>query len=124
NALVMIVRDEIEDVFLEIRAGAADGRDLVLANHLGQRETELGRRHRPRQRDQHLSAVFEVAVVVARGRLERGGIEVSVVVIDELRDGTHLPSGKCGRIVPHAQEATQLHSYTAAKLQSCKAAKR
>jgi hypothetical protein len=80
------VRDEVEDVLLEIRAGATDRGDLPLPDHLREREAELGGRHRPRQRDQHLPPLLEVLVVVDRGSLQRGGVEVAVVVVDEARD--------------------------------------
>jgi hypothetical protein len=55
HALVVIVRDEIEDVLLEIRAGAADGVDLVLPDHFRQREAEFRRAHRAGQRHEHLA---------------------------------------------------------------------
>ena len=60
DALVMIVRDEIVNVFLEIRAGAADAVDFVLADHFGERKSQLGRAHRAGQRDQHLAAACEM----------------------------------------------------------------
>ncbi len=68
NALVVIVRDEVEDVFFQIRAGAADGVDLVLTNHLGERATDLGGAHRTGDRDEHLAAIFEVRRCTRRRR--------------------------------------------------------
>ena len=38
NALVVIVRDEVENVLFQIRAGAADGVNFVLPDHLGKRK--------------------------------------------------------------------------------------
>ncbi len=38
DAHVVIVRDEIEHVFFEVGAGAADGVHLAAADHLGQRK--------------------------------------------------------------------------------------
>jgi hypothetical protein len=35
------MRHEIEDVFLKIGAGAADAVNLVLADHLGQRQAQF-----------------------------------------------------------------------------------
>ena len=87
HALVVIVRDEIEDVLLEVRAGAADGGDLVLPDHFRERETELGGAHRAGQGHEHLAAAGEVGLV-ALGRInERGGIEMTVVMRDEIADG-------------------------------------
>ena len=37
NALVEVVRHEVENVFLKICAGAADAMNLLLADHLGER---------------------------------------------------------------------------------------
>ena len=36
DADVVVMRDQIEHVFLEVRAGAADGVDFLLADHFGQ----------------------------------------------------------------------------------------
>ena len=56
DALVEIVRNQIENIFFEIRAGAADAMNFVLADHLGQREPEFGRAHRAREGHEHLAA--------------------------------------------------------------------
>src|SRR5207237_10637227 len=40
KTLVFGARDQIEEVLLQIRAGAGDGMDFVLTNHLRQRNTE------------------------------------------------------------------------------------
>ena len=61
HALVVIVRDKIVNVFLEVRAGAADPMNFVLANHLGKRKAELGRAHRARERDKHFAAARQDA---------------------------------------------------------------
>ena len=60
DALVVVVRDEIEDVFLEIGAGAADAVNLVLADHLGERKAELGGAHGAAEGDEHFAAGGEV----------------------------------------------------------------
>ena len=54
HALVMIVRDEIVNVLFQIRAGAANSVDFVLANHFGERKAQLGGAHGARERDEHL----------------------------------------------------------------------
>ena len=86
HALVAFVGHEVEDVLLQVRPGARDGVHLVLADHLGQGDPQLRRRHRAGQGDQHLVPGGEMAVVVLRRRDQRRGIEVAVVVLDELGD--------------------------------------
>ena len=68
---------------------------LSAADHLGERQPELGRAHRAGERHEHLAAGVEVAHVAVGGVDERGGVEVPVVVLDEIRDRAHLhsPSG-------------------------------
>ena len=80
----MIVRDEVEDVFLEVRAGAADAVNLARADHLRQRHAELGRAHRAGQRDEHRAAAIEMRDVAVGRVAQRRGVEVAVVMIDEL----------------------------------------
>ncbi len=63
HALVEVVGDEVEDVFFEIRAGAADAVDLVLADHFGQRDTEFGGAHGAGKGDEHFAAGGEKLVV-------------------------------------------------------------
>ena len=90
HALVMVVRDQVEDVLLQVRARADHGVDLVASDHLGQRDAELGGRHGPGQRHQHLPARAQMRVV-GPGRIhERGCVEVAVVPRDEPR---HRPLG-------------------------------
>ena len=64
HLFVMIVRDEIEDVLLEIRAGATDRMDLVAADHLRERHPDLGGRHRAGDGHKHFPAAIEMADVV------------------------------------------------------------
>jgi hypothetical protein len=86
DADVVVVGDEVEDVLLEVRARAADAVDLVLADHLGERDAELGRAHRARERHEHrAAAVHELRVALGRVD-ERRGVEVAEVVADELLD--------------------------------------
>jgi hypothetical protein len=53
---VVVVRDEVEEILLEVCAGAADRVHLVAADHLGERQAELPGRHRPGERHHHLAA--------------------------------------------------------------------
>ena len=87
DALVVVVGDEVEDVFFEVGAGADDGVDFVLADHLGEGEAELGGGHGAGEGDEHLAAGLEVGLV-AFGGVEQGGrVEVAVVVREKLGDG-------------------------------------
>ncbi len=86
NALVVVVGDEVEDVLLEVGAGADDGVDLVLADHLGEGEAELGGGHGAGEGDEHLAAGLQVGLVALGGVDEGGGVEVAVVVGQKLRD--------------------------------------
>jgi hypothetical protein len=61
DALIVVVGDQVEHVLLKVGARAHDGVDLVLADHLGQRDAELGRGHGARQRHEHLAAGLQVA---------------------------------------------------------------
>ena len=88
HALVVIVRDEIEDILLEIRAGADDRVHLVLADHLRERDAELGGAHRAGERHQHLAAGGEVRLVALRRVEQRGRVEVTIILRDEFRDRT------------------------------------
>ena len=89
EALVVIVRDQVENVFFEVGAGPADRVNLLLADHLGERQTEFGRAHRAGQRHEHLPALVEVAPV-SIGRVdERPGVEVPVMVTNEFADLAH-----------------------------------
>src|SRR5580700_7000830 len=86
DALVMIVRHEIVKIFLKIRAGAANSMHFILANHLGERKSQLGRTHRACERDEHASAAGEVVNVSLRGVNYCGGIEMTVVMFQKRGD--------------------------------------
>jgi len=90
DALVVVVRDEVEDVLFEIGAGADDAVDLVLADHLGEGDAELGGGHGATEGDEHLAAGLQVGLVALGGVEQGGSIEVMVVLRDELRDGALL----------------------------------
>ena len=56
---------------------------LVAADHLGQRQAQLGGAHGARQGHHHLAAAVMMRLV-AFGRIdERGRVEMAVVVLDE-----------------------------------------
>ncbi len=86
DADVVVVRHQIEDVLLEVGAGAADAVDLSLADHFGQRQPDLGGGHGARQRQEHPAAVVDVLDIAPGGVDQSGGVEVAVVVGDEFED--------------------------------------
>ena len=88
DAFVEIVGDEVEDVFLEVGAGADDAVDFSLADHFGEGDAEFGGAHGAGEGHEHDAAGVEVAGVGFGGVLEGGGVEVAVVEVDELGDGT------------------------------------
>ena len=94
---------------------------LSAADHLGQRQAELGRAHRAGERHQHLAAAVEVRDVAVGGVDQRRGVEVAVVVPDEIarsrpstdpRASRARPSkrGRLGNRAPrHNHAARELH---------------
>jgi hypothetical protein len=60
--------------------------NFILPDHFGEREAEFRRAHRAAERDHHFAAVVEMRDVTARGVHERRGVEVAIVVLDELRN--------------------------------------
>src|SRR5450756_1218284 len=82
--------DEVEDILLQIRAGAGNEMHLVLADHLGEREAQFRSAHGPAQRDHHLAALVEVGHVALGGVHERRGVEMTVVMLDETGNGSTL----------------------------------
>ena len=88
HPLVVVVRDEIENILLEVRAGTDDQVHLVATDHLRQRDAELGGRHCARDRHQHLAAGGEVCLVPLRRVEQRGRVKVTIILRDEFRDRT------------------------------------
>jgi len=80
HAFVKIVGDQIEKIFLKIRARARNDLDLVLPDHLRKAQPQLRRRHRPRQRDHHLPAAIQMPSVSLSGVDQCRRIEVPIVV--------------------------------------------
>jgi hypothetical protein len=86
DALIVIVRDEIEDILFEVRAGAADGVDFPHADHLRERDAQLRGAHRPSDSHEHHAATVEMRTVASRRVFERGGIKMAKVPRDEGRN--------------------------------------
>ncbi len=86
DTLVVVVRHEVEEILLEVGTGAADGVDLFLADHLGQRQAQLGGAHGAGQGHEHPAAVVEEGLVSVGGVDQGRGVEVAEVVAQEGRD--------------------------------------
>src|SRR3954462_2389573 len=86
----MVVRDEIKNILLKIGAGADDEVDLVPPDHLGERDTELGGRHRPCDGHQHFPACGEMHLVTLWRIEKRRSVEVAIIRRDEFGDRTFL----------------------------------
>ena len=56
---------------------------FALANHLGERQAQLGCAHGAGQRDEHPAALVDKAHVALGGVDERRRVEVAIVVLDE-----------------------------------------
>ena len=85
-AAIMIVSDEIVEILLEVRSRAAYRMDLARSNHLGKRDSKLGRAHGPRHRKKHATAGIEMVPPTPRGIHYGCCIEVAVVPLDESGD--------------------------------------
>jgi hypothetical protein len=84
---VVLVRHQVHEVFLQIGAGTRDDVDLPLTDHLGEGDADLGCAHRTGQRDEHLAPFREVTLVPYRRVHQGGGVEVPVMMEEELRYG-------------------------------------
>ena len=87
--LVVVVGEEVEEVLLEVGAGAADAVHHVRPDHPGQDLAELGRAHGARERHQHLPARRDVVLVGARRRHRLPGVEVQEVLVEKGANGAH-----------------------------------
>ena len=88
NALVKIMRHQIEDVLLQVRSRANDAMNFSLTNHLREGNSQLSRAHGPGKRHEHDSALIQMAGISLCGILECCGVEMAIVEIDELRNRT------------------------------------
>jgi hypothetical protein len=86
NAFVLRTGHEVKEIFFQIRSGAGDGMDLVLANHFRQGNTQLSRAHRSGEGDHHLPASLKMRDVGLSRVLQDGGVEVPVMAINKLTD--------------------------------------
>ena len=83
-ALIVRMSHQIHDIFLQIGARAGDNLHLVPADHLGERDAQLGRAHRAAQRDHHLAAGVDMGFVSFRGVDQGRRVEMAVMMRDKL----------------------------------------
>ena len=88
DAFVEIVGHEVEDILLEVGPGAADGMDLVLPDHFSKGKAEFRSAHGSGKSQEHGAAPIKVRGVGTGGVLQCGGVEVAVVMFDELGNGS------------------------------------
>ena len=86
---IVVVRDEVEDVFLEVGARAANRMHLIPANHLRQRETEFGRAHGAGQCHEHHPAVIDVLLIGVGSVDKRGRVKMPVVMMNKVANRSH-----------------------------------
>ena len=60
HTLVEIVRHQIKQILLQIRAGTRNNLHFIAPNHLGQRNAKLGGTHRARQCNHHLAIIRQM----------------------------------------------------------------
>jgi hypothetical protein len=90
NPFVLAARNEVEEVLLEIGAGARNGVDFVLSNHLCERNAQLGSAHCPGERNHHFPASLEMSGIGLSGIFEHCRVEVPIVTVDKLADAAYL----------------------------------
>src|SRR5690606_28588193 len=89
---IMVVGNEIENIFLQISACAGDDLHFVLPDHLSKRKPQLSRTHSAGKRNHHVMAIVELIDIAFGGINQTGGIKMPVVVEDEIRNRlvTHI----------------------------------
>ena len=85
----MVMGDEVEDILFKIGARATNRVHFVLANHLGEREPELGGAHRACDRNQHFAAFLQVSGIALCGIFQRCRIKVPEMVRNEFGNSFH-----------------------------------
>jgi hypothetical protein len=83
---VVVVRDEAEERLLEVGARHGQAVDEARADGWGDRDAELSRGHRARDRPEHAAAALDVAPIGDRRLPRRARVEVPVVADQELQD--------------------------------------
>jgi hypothetical protein len=86
DAAVVVVRDEIVEIFLQVRPGAGNAVDLPLADQFRERNAELRRAHRPGHREKHPPPGIEQIPPSLRRLDHRRGVEMPVMMLEKLAD--------------------------------------
>ena len=86
----MAACDEVEEVLLEVGAGAGNGVDFVLPNHFCERNANFGGAHCPGERNHHFPASLEMRGIGLGCIFEDCRVEVTEMPINKLADAPHL----------------------------------
>ena len=92
--LVAPVRNQVEDVLFQVRAGAGDGVDVPGPDHASQDDAQLPGGHGPCQGDEHLPARRHVGFIGLGRPHGLAGVEVPIVLVEEVPDSAHDLSRK------------------------------
>jgi hypothetical protein len=92
HPFVMTVRYQVHDVLFEIGPGATDDLYLILTDHFSQGYAQFGCAHGAGDGHHHFATVEKVRFVAFGGVDEGSGVEVPVMMLDELGNGTFVHS--------------------------------
>src|SRR6266542_1588504 len=90
NPFILAACDEVEEVLLEVGAGAGNSVHFVPPNHFCERHAQFGSAHCPGERNHHFPASLKMRGVGVSGILEYCRVEVTEMPINELADVSHL----------------------------------
>src|SRR5690606_19095269 len=76
--------DEVEEILLQVGAGAGDGVHLPLADHLREGNADLRGAHRAGEGQHHLAVLLEMLDPTLRRFDERAGVEMPEVMVEDL----------------------------------------
>ena len=81
DAFIEVVGHQVKNILFQVGAGADDEVHLILADHLGEGEAQLGGAHGPRQGDHHPPPLGQVDPVAFRGIHQGRGVEVPEMML-------------------------------------------
>ena len=84
---VSITSDEVEDILLQVGAGAGDGGDVPGPDHVGQGTPDFGGTHRTGQGQKNTSTLSEVVDQRRRGTGDGSCVEVAVMLVNKGSNG-------------------------------------
>ena len=88
HAHIVLMRDQIEHIFLQIGTRAANRMNLVSPNHLRQGNPQFGGAHGPGHGQKHFAPARQQLLPDPRGIAQGCGVEMLEMPFDELSDGS------------------------------------